>query len=494
MIIYTSIVIAVIGGLMAFNHYQEQQGAIQFQGAWFMPVSQSSTRQLLLFMQVIVPILLLTTAFYRFIISKLNTIDRLNDRLICLLNDKKTNTGVQVNDPNTGQPVTAMGHLIDSLENRLKTLESESSRALASNHVLSYQRRKADLLLQAMPYGVLVMDGDGLVTYVNQKIKSLVSVEPEQIVDHPLQSWCKNSELISLLSCYKGNASPLQRLNFVEFKANENSNKTLFASVHPFSIMENIPEFQGVLVIIRDISEEVSARQGRDEFVTHVAHELKSPLNTVHMFVDLLLNDSELDENTRMDSLNSIKDQMERLTGLISNLLNIAKLESGTLSLDKERVNLKEFLEDTFNAVKKSGRSEDLSFDLKLPSSLNAIMIDKELFRVALNNLLSNAVKYNRPGGRVSLEAEETGNSIIIYVRDNGIGINAVDQSQVFEKFYRSDEQEVTTKNGQGLGLALVKQIVTIHYGTVSVKSEKGQGSEFRIEIKKDLHTLRQTA
>ena len=77
-------------------------------------------------------------------------------------------------------------------------------------------------------------------------------------------------------------------------------------------------------------------------------------------------------------------------------------------------------------------------------------------------------------------------------VRDKGIGIAAADQSQIFEKFYRSDDQEVTTKNGQGLGLALVKQIATIHYGTVSVKSEKNHGSEFRIEIKKDTHTLRQ--
>ena len=118
MVIYTSVVVAAIGGLMAFGHYQEQQQAIQFQGAWFMPVSQSGARQWLLFAQVIVPILLLSVVFYRFVIAKLNAIGQHNDRLICFLNDQKTGDEVLVNEPNAGQPVTAMGHLIDSLENR----------------------------------------------------------------------------------------------------------------------------------------------------------------------------------------------------------------------------------------------------------------------------------------------------------------------------------------------------------------------------------------
>jgi signal transduction histidine kinase len=133
-----------------------------------------------------------------------------------------------------------------------------------------------------------------------------------------------------------------------------------------------------------------------------------------------------------------------------------------------------------------------LQFDLQLPPEISAVSLDKDLIRIALNNLLTNAIKYNQPGGRVVVRAEENDDEILVRVTDTGIGIEAEDQARIFDKFYRSENEQVRQRTGHGLGLSLAREIVQLHYGKLEVSSQAGRGSEFTMRFKKELGVLKQ--
>jgi signal transduction histidine kinase len=203
-----------------------------------------------------------------------------------------------------------------------------------------------------------------------------------------------------------------------------------------------------------------------------------------------LQGDQADDLEFRTEAVNVIRDEVERLAGLINNLLNITRIENGSLDLKRQRVKMGDLLRDAFENISRSGRGADLTFELDVPRELGLVNVDKDLLRIAVNNLLTNAIKYNRPGGRVTLAAEEGQESVRIRVRDTGIGIKPEDRARVFDKFFRSEEPQVRERTGHGLGLALVKDIVELHGGSLSVESEPGVGSEFVIELWREAGAL----
>ncbi|RDH84218.1 MAG: hypothetical protein DIZ77_16495 [endosymbiont of Seepiophila jonesi] len=157
--------------------------------------------------------------------------------------------------------------------------------------------------------------------------------------------------------------------------------------------------------------------------------------------------------------------------------------------VNRQRVRIGELLEDAFNNITQSGRDRDLEYEIDLPREMNALNVDKELLRIAVNNLLTNAIKYNKSNGTVTLTAREFDDAIEISVSDTGVGISPDDQQKIFDKFYRADDDKVREQTGHGLGLSLVQQIVHFHHGKLSVESEHKKGSTFTIRLEKDMAT-----
>ena len=160
--------------------------------------------------------------------------------------------------------------------------------------------------------------------------------------------------------------------------------------------------------------------------------------------------------------------------------------------MERQRIKLHDLLKDAFATVSRDGRGKDLNFHLDLPKEISALWVDKDLMRIAINNLLTNAIKYNREGGTVSLVAEETEGVVRIAVRDTGVGIAPEDQQRIFDKFYRSERDEIREKSGHGLGLSLAREIVQLHHGTLTLHSELGEGTEFVIEFNKQAGLLKE--
>ncbi len=376
------------------------------------------------------------------------------------------------------------------VDQRFGELNQQNFKVKASGLALTYQRQRTESALQSLPDAILVMDETGKATYANSKLIPLIGGSLESIIGAKPHEWCQNVELNELLAKYQINLQRFQLSDSIEFNPVNNLSATISVSAYPLFTAKEKDSICGTLVVFKDITREILANQARDQFINHVAHELKSPLNVIHMYAEALL-EPDMDAEQHISTINVINDEVERLNSLIFNLLNISKIEAGSIALDIQRVKLTEFLTDTFDSVVRSGNDKQIQFDLDLPRHLPDIQFDKHLLRVAINNLLTNAVKYNRLGGKVSFKVEENEDNVIFTITDSGIGITEKDQSHVFEKFYRSDDDNVTQRSGHGLGLALAKEIVDLHQGKLSLQSTVGEGSVFTIELKKTTSFLK---
>ena len=361
----------------------------------------------------------------------------------------------------------------EEIETKANLMSRERMALLASTKVVTHEKNRLQALFKAIPDSILMLDETGKVTIVNGRAESVLRKSREELVGSSPTKWCPWPELIGLIGRYSKSGGRLLRAEGVEFSSDELGQRRFVASVHPLS------SGSGVVVIIRDITHEFAARKTQAEFLAHMAHELKAPLNVMSMYSESLLGPEASDEAFRIDACNIIMDEIDRLNGLINNIFSIGRIESGSVTLDRQRVRIRELLEDVFGSVARGGDDQSLEFELNIPDSMKPIFADKHLLSVAIKNLLTNAIKYNRPGGKVSLSAEEQEAGLLISVSDSGIGIPEEDLDRVFEKFYRSEDDSVRKVAGHGLGLALVKEIAALHGIEIRVKSTLGEGSEF---------------
>lgn len=365
---------------------------------------------------------------------------------------------------------------------RIAQLEQGALNTTADNRLLQYGSKKLNAALQSLPDGLLMLDPAGDVTFASGKIEPLLGIPMDRIVGQPVDSWCCDPALRALLGRYSGDVRDTARSHAVAFAPTNVEGRQLHASAQPLSGGHGTMSF-GTLVVLRDVTREHLARQAGNDFVAHVSHELKSPLNVIGMYAEMLADSDE--ESLRVESLNVIQDEIERMNALVGNLLNVSKLETGSMSPERNRVRLDDLLRDAYDQALPRAEGKQLRVLLDLPRELEAVAIDKDLFRIALNNLLTNAIKYNRPGGSVTLAARNEDNDIVISVRDTGIGIAASDQGRIFDKFYRVSESDAPVKRGgHGLGLYLAAQIVELHHGRIVLDSEPGVGSTFSIHLK----------
>ena len=290
--------------------------------------------------------------------------------------------------------------------------------------------------------------------------------------------------MLALLARCNDQIVPAVHAAAVEYSPDGQPDRRISVSAYPMFSPRDRSIVFGMLIVFRDVSEEVLARQAGAEFVAQVSHELKTPLTTIATFSELLLGYTKLSDQDRVEAVNTIHDEVERAASLINNLLNISKLETGTLPIERQRVKIQDLLHDIVDSMSRGARTRQVEVELKIPPDLGSARLDKDLFRIAVDNLLSNAVKYSRPGGRVVLNAEKLPEDRMkISISDQGIGISPEDCERVFEKYYRSASKEVSARSGHGLGLYLAKRIVELHHGTISVHSELGKGTEFSMQF-----------
>jgi two-component system phosphate regulon sensor histidine kinase PhoR len=226
-----------------------------------------------------------------------------------------------------------------------------------------------------------------------------------------------------------------------------------------------------------------AAQQSQRDFVANVSHELKSPLTVIRGLVETLLDDSAVSADTRDSFLEKIRRQAERLSAIVSDLLTLARAESGLPGSRHELIDWRDPIEESFQAFSAAFETKRIAARVNLPAEPVAVHADGDSLRLLLGNLLDNAVKYTPEGGEIVVTLRTDQEIAVLEVCDSGIGIEPKDQQRIFERFYRVDKARSRVLGGTGLGLSIVKHLALAHGGDVGLESIPGQGSTFRVQL-----------
>ncbi len=241
----------------------------------------------------------------------------------------------------------------------------------------------------------------------------------------------------------------------------------------------------GVAAVLHDVTREKQIQKTKSDFVSHVSHELKTPLASIMAYSEMLTEGETDDEETRKRFYSVIQDQAKRLNRLIDDILNISRIESGLIKIEKQPVSLTIMIEEQLQMIKGYAEEKGVEIIAQKPIIYDQVYADKDMISQVIVNLLSNAVKYTPRGGTVKIETavDEIAAAAQVTVTDTGVGIPKEEIGHVFDKFYRVKVNQ-SQASGTGLGLNLVKQIVEkVHNGKVFVISEPGVGSTFGFEL-----------
>ena len=227
------------------------------------------------------------------------------------------------------------------------------------------------------------------------------------------------------------------------------------------------------------VSELASTEILKKDFISNVSHELKTPLSAIQNLSAILQSDG-LDETERKEYAAKINEATKRLSSLVMNILQLSRLENQKINVNQQAYDLSEQLCRCTVGFEQVWESKNIGINTDLPEEL-PVCLDEGLMEIVWNNLLSNALKFTPNGGTVEISAREEGNRIVVTVEDNGCGMSEHDLKHIFDKFYQADASHAT--QGNGLGLALVKEIMNLVKGEVSAESSPGVGSKFTVRL-----------
>lgn len=239
----------------------------------------------------------------------------------------------------------------------------------------------------------------------------------------------------------------------------------------------------GAVMIILDITEKEAREELRREFTSNVSHELKTPLTTIYGISDMLVGGIVKPEDIPGFAKN-IRDEADRMITLIQDILKLSQLDENTFSDQRERVDLYELAQSAAERLRP--QADEKHVTISVTGERSEFTGIATVLEEMIYNLLDNAVKYNKQGGRADVDVRSSGDYIVVTVSDTGIGVPADSIDRIFERFYRADKSHSRKIGGTGLGLSIVKHGVSLHGGSITVKSSEGSGTTFTMALPKN--------
>lgn len=226
----------------------------------------------------------------------------------------------------------------------------------------------------------------------------------------------------------------------------------------------------------------------RSQFLGNVSHELRTPIFSIQGYLETLKNKPNCDKKTQRKFIKIAYRQTTRLNNLLTDLIDISRIESGEMQLTFTAFDIHTWLQKMFTELQSMAQENDVSIILEKMSDQKVRVIgDKRRLSQVITNLVENAIKYNKPGGQVIIGIQDKSKEVEVFVTDTGRGIPAEHLPRIFERFYRVDKERSRSVGGTGLGLAIVKHIIEAHKSKIYVASQTGKGSTFRFSLQKKL-------
>ena len=337
--------------------------------------------------------------------------------------------------------------------------------------IVSSEKNKLTTVLSTITDGVIMTDARSRIMLANQAAETLFSFNAAGMSGKPLIEATMNYEVEQAL---KNCLSAQQTQNiFLDLKGG----KFLRTVVVPFRTVQ----ITGALLLFQDLTEMRSLQTMRREFIGNVSHELRTPLASIKAVVETLQDGALEDKTVAVDFLDKVNAEVDSMTQMINELIELSRIETGKSSFKLEPVNLNLFVQDTVNRFLPQAERKQIAFLADLQSDMPEVKMDRERIQQALNNILHNAIKFTPQNGRVDIKTVYKDGSAVVQVSDTGIGISSEDLAHIFERFFKADKSR--SSQGSGLGLAIAKHIVQAHNGQIWVQSQEGKGSTFGFSL-----------
>lgn len=366
------------------------------------------------------------------------------------------------------------GKLARSVNHMAESIESQIS-------LQKRQSKRFELLLRLLNDSVVAVDRAGSIVFLNASAEELLGVREKEARGSNYRDSFRVEALVDWIN--EARRSSEQRLGEVQWMDGDGRR---FASVYLAPLVQDDHDLAGALIVIRDVTEGRRFEELRRDFSSNVSHELKTPVSAITALLDALEEGAGADPVKRMDFLNRLRIQNERLLRLIEELLAISKLESANGYVEYTKTDLQRLAKTIRTTFEPVAKSKEIDFKVVECKDPAVVECDARLIEIAINSLVENAFKFTAKGGRVLVSFEASHDWIVVEVRDNGLGIAPENLDRIFERFYRVESSRSRQQGGSGLGLSIVKHVAVAHGGEINVESELGKGSVFRLRVPKD--------
>jgi two-component system, OmpR family, sensor histidine kinase ResE len=337
-------------------------------------------------------------------------------------------------------------------------------------HALSQEKEQLSSILSSMADGVITFNRDGTILITNPPAERFLQqwyYEQEGNQQEAIPTTLKELlEQVILLENEQTGEVGLQGRSYVVI----------------VSPLYNEEYVRGAVAVVRDMTEERRLDKLRKDFIANVSHELRTPIAMLQGYSEAIIDDIAASEEEKKEIAKIIYDESLRMGRLVNDLLDLARMEAGHITLNKEKTEVSSFLERVTNKFQGIAKEKNISLSYLRHNSEDTtqqIYIDPDRIEQVLTNLIDNALRHTPETGSVSVNYKPSKSGILVEVSDSGSGIPEEDLPFVFERFYKADKARTRGKSGTGLGLAIAKNIIEAHNGQISVHSKLDQGTTF---------------
>ena len=342
------------------------------------------------------------------------------------------------------------------------------------------ERQRLDSVLRHMSDGVIATDRRGRIVIMNTAALDILNLKSEKVIGIPLLSILPLEEKVTFRELLE---TQHERLIHLE----EDGEDSIVQC--EFSVIQRESGFiSGLVCVLTDVTEQQKIDRERRNFVSNVSHELRTPLTSIKSYTEALVDGAWENKEIAPGFLKVIETETDRMMRMITDLLNLSRMDQNRLALEKEFINMNELvvhIVNRFEMVLQSEPYRDKNYRILTDITQRDLWVelDQDKITQVLDNIINNAIKYSPDGGRIIVRLMETHTDIIVSVSDEGLGISRKDIPHLFDRFYRVDKARSRAMGGSGLGLAIAQEVIQLHGGKIWVNSIENKGSTFFVSL-----------
>ena len=380
--------------------------------------------------------------------------------------------------------VLATNDLVDQAEKTVNDALLKAKELEIQLKVATAERQHAEAIIYSISDAVLVTDPFDDLVLANESAARTFDFDLAKAGRAPVDQVLNDEKVIGLIREMRQSNSASGR-RIVEHTVKTLQGDRTFKITLSCVADKRTANPAGVVAVLHDMTKEKEVAEMKNDFVSNVSHELRTPLASIKAYIEMLIDGEADDEKTKREFYEVIQNESNRLSRLIDNILNISRIESGLVKINKQPQSLTVILKEAIEVIAPQAKGKQITLVEQLTPVFYQTVADRDMLYQAVLNLLSNAVKYTPEGGTITVQTEvnEAKKRVSARISDTGVGIPPKDLPFVFDKFFRVEANNRMAK-GTGLGLSLVKHIVeTVHHGRIFVESTQGKGSTFGFEL-----------